>query len=38
MTFDAAVVSVNGDHVFHGNHPAWRENRTDPRTVGKSKD
>jgi hypothetical protein len=21
MTFDAAVVSFNGDHVFHVNHP-----------------
>jgi hypothetical protein len=37
MTFDAAVVSVNGDRVFHVNHPAWRENRNDPRTVVKSK-
>jgi len=33
MTFDAAVVSVNGDRVFHVNHPAWREDRNDPRTV-----
>lgn len=33
MTFDAAVVSYNGDHVFHVNHPAWREDRNDPRTV-----
>jgi hypothetical protein len=33
MTFDAAVVSFNGDHVFHVNHPAWREDRNDPRTV-----
>lgn len=33
ITFDAAVVSVNGDRVFHVNHPAWRENRNDPRTV-----
>lgn len=37
MTFDAAVVSVNGDRVFHVNHPAWREDRNDPRTVVKSK-
>jgi hypothetical protein len=37
MTFDAAVVSFNGDHVFHVNHPAWREDRNDPRTVVKSK-
>jgi hypothetical protein len=38
MTFDAAVVSFNGDHVFHVNHPAWREDRNDPRTVVKPKD
>ena len=37
MTFDAAVVSVNADRVFHVNHPAWREDRNDPRTVVKSK-
>ena len=37
MTFDAAVVSFNGDHVFHVNHPAWREDRNDPRTVVPSK-
>jgi hypothetical protein len=36
MTFDAAVVSFNGDHVFHVNHPAWRENRNDPRTAVRS--
>jgi hypothetical protein len=37
MTFDAAVVSFNGDHVFHVNHPAWRKDRNDPRTAVKSK-
>jgi hypothetical protein len=37
ITFDAAVVSVNGDRVFHVNHPAWREDRNDPRTVVKPK-
>jgi hypothetical protein len=37
MTFDTAVVSYNGDHVFHVNHPAWREDRNDPRTVVQSK-
>ncbi|MEA2328145.1 MAG: hypothetical protein QOE68_3104 [Thermoanaerobaculia bacterium] len=37
MTFDAAVVSFNADHVFHVNHPAWREDRNDPRTVVPSK-
>jgi hypothetical protein len=36
MTFDAAVVSFNGDHVFHVNHPAWRGDRNDPRTAVKS--
>jgi hypothetical protein len=37
MTFDAAVVSFNGDHVFHVNHPAWREDRNDPGTEMASK-
>ena len=37
MTFDEAVASYNGDHVFHFNHPPWREDRNDPRTVVKSK-
>jgi hypothetical protein len=37
MTFDAAVISFNGDHVFHVNHPAWRENRNDPLTAFPSK-
>jgi hypothetical protein len=37
MTFDAAVASFNADHVFHVNHPAWREDRNDPRTVVRSK-
>lgn len=37
MTFDAAVVSLNGDRVFHVNHPAWREDRNDPTTVVKPK-
>ncbi len=37
MTFDSAVVSYNTDHVFHVNHPAWREDRNDPTTVVKSK-
>ena len=37
MTFDAAVVSFNGDRVFHVNHPAWREDRNDPSTVVRSK-
>lgn len=37
MTFDAAVVSFNGDHVFHVNHPAWREDRNDPLTVVRPK-
>lgn len=37
MTFDAAVVSYNADRVFHVNHPAWREDRNDPRTAVPSK-
>jgi hypothetical protein len=37
ITFDAAVASFNGDHVFHINHPAWREDRNDPGTVVRSK-
>jgi hypothetical protein len=37
MTFDAAVVSYNGDHVFHVNHPAWRQDRNDPKTAVRSK-
>jgi hypothetical protein len=37
MTFDTAVASFNGDHVFHVNHPAWREDRNDPQTVVRSK-
>jgi hypothetical protein len=37
MTFDAAVVSFNGDRILHVNHPAWREDRNDPRTVVGSK-
>jgi hypothetical protein len=37
ITFDAAVASFNADHVFHVNHPAWREDRNDARTVVASK-
>lgn len=37
ITFDAAVVSYNGDHVFHVNHPAWRSDRNDPASVVRSK-
>jgi hypothetical protein len=37
MTFDAAVVSFNADHVFHVNHPVWREDRNDPRTASGAK-
>lgn len=33
MTFDAAVASYNGDHVFHPNHPPWRQDRNDPSTA-----
>lgn len=33
MKFDAAVVSYNGDHVFHPNHPPWRKDRNDPASA-----
>ena len=33
LTFDTAVVSYNGDHVFHINHPPWRRDRNDPATA-----
>ena len=33
ITFDAAVASYNGDHVFHVNHPPWRRDRNDPATA-----
>ena len=33
MTFDAAVVSYNGDHVFHPNHVPWRDDRNNPATA-----
>ena len=33
LTFDTAVVSYNGDHVFHANHPPWRRDRNDPSTA-----
>jgi len=33
LTFDKAVVSYNGDHVFHANHPPWRKDRNDPSTA-----
>ena len=33
ITFDAAVASYNGDHVFHVNHPPWRRDRNDPSTA-----
>ncbi|MGD9658281.1 MAG: hypothetical protein AB7U61_11715, partial [Methylocystis sp.] len=33
VTFDNAVVSYNGDHVIHFNHPGWRNDRNDPSTA-----
>lgn len=33
ITFDNAVVSYNGDHVVHFNHPPWRDDRNDPRSA-----
>ncbi|HEV7426203.1 MAG TPA: hypothetical protein VGQ46_07525 [Thermoanaerobaculia bacterium] len=37
VTFNAAVVSYNGDHVIHFNHPSWRNDRNDPATAHKIK-
>jgi hypothetical protein len=33
LIFDDAVVSYNGDHVIHFNHPTWRGDRNDPATA-----
>lgn len=33
LTFDDAVVSYNGDHVIHFNHPTWRSDPDDPATA-----
>jgi hypothetical protein len=33
LIFDDAVVSYNGDHVIHFNHPTWRSDRNDPSTA-----
>ncbi len=33
LSFDDAVVSYNGDHVIHFNHPGWRKDRNDPATA-----
>jgi hypothetical protein len=33
LMFDDAVVSYNGDHVIHFNHPTWRGDRNDPATA-----
>ncbi len=33
LSFDDAVVSYNGDHVIHFNHPPWRRDRNDPATA-----
>lgn len=33
MCFDESVVSYNGDHVIHFNHPTWRADRNDPGTA-----
>jgi hypothetical protein len=33
ITFDAAVVSYNGDFVIHFHHPTWRGDRNDPATA-----
>ncbi|HTV34010.1 MAG TPA: hypothetical protein VME69_13075 [Methylocella sp.] len=36
LTFDDAVASYNGDFVIHFNHPGWRDNQNDPKTVFRS--
>lgn len=33
LSFDDAVVSYNGDHVVHFNHPGWRTDTNDPTTA-----
>ena len=33
ITFDAAVVSYNGDFVIHFPHPTWRGDQNDSRTA-----
>jgi hypothetical protein len=33
LVFDSAVISYNGDHVIHFNHPTWRADRNDPSTA-----
>jgi hypothetical protein len=33
LTFDAAVASYNGDHVYHLNHPPWRDDRNNAATA-----
>jgi hypothetical protein len=38
ITFDAAVVSYNGDCVTHFNHPTWRDDQNDPATATRVKE
>jgi hypothetical protein len=33
LTFDNAVISLNGDRVIHFSHPTWRTDRNDPATA-----
>jgi hypothetical protein len=33
LTFDNAVISLNGDRVIHFRHPTWRTDRNDPATA-----
>ena len=33
ITYDNAVISLNGDKVIHFSHPTWREDRNDPQTA-----
>ncbi len=36
LTFDSAVASYNGDHVFHFNHPGWRDDQNNPATANRA--
>jgi hypothetical protein len=35
IVFDNAVASYNGDFVLHFQHPPWRNNRNDPRSLAR---
>jgi hypothetical protein len=37
ITFAEAVASYNGDFVIHFNHPRWRDDPNDPKTITRGK-